>query len=237
MNAEDFASWMNGLESVFVIAAIIGGAIWSRYLYGRLKERDRAQAELQGLQLTNLKLQEDIRDVELHRLKAKGEVEQLELEQRLAELEIEKKVRESGIGAVLELSISAEQAFLPDGASYYISAVVEVENKGKESTRLVYENRRPFSVYTVRLDGGGQRFKDKTDYIVPLSINPNASSPSMIVRAGSRERLNFFCQVESPGLYFLVFSAALPKEQQAIAEELGFTFRGRWAAKEYVVIK
>lgn len=216
---------MNGLESLIASLAILVAGGWAIYTFRALGQLTRSRAELQKL--------------ELEHSKAREEILELELQRRKTEVEIHKLEQEAKIGAVVEISIRASQQSLPNDSSYYISAIVEIRNKGGRNTRLEYgESREPFFVYAASFKHDGDlEFKRQAAYSVPVGRSPNEASPSLLVRSGGSEQIPFFFRVSSPGLYLLVFAARSSEAEQAIAQELGFTFAGSWVAKEYFVVK
>jgi hypothetical protein len=150
--------------------------------------------------------------------------------------EIQKLQREASIGAVVEISITTSQHTRPNDPYAYISAVVEIENKGSRNTRLVHE--KPFSVSAVDFqDDGSLKYERQAAYHVPLSTGPSLRSPSTIVRAGGREKIPFYFRVSSPGVYLLIFSAPVSKEEQDVGKELGLVFPVKWVAKKYLVVE
>lgn len=153
--------------------------------------------------------------------------------------EIQKFEREARIGAVVEISIRTSQHTRPDDPDAYVSAVVEIENKGIRNTRLEYgKDRRPFRVFSVeRRNDGSLRYELRVACPVPVSTAPAISSPSTVIRAGGREKLPFYFRVSSPGVYLLVFTAPTSEEERAVGEELGLRFPGNWMAMEYLVVE
>ncbi|NIS69143.1 MAG: hypothetical protein GTO12_09380 [Proteobacteria bacterium] len=209
MTLEDFKTLMNGIESGAVSLALLFGGVWAWYKFWELMEKREA------------KLRQKKTQMEIHRLEKEQEAE------------------ERNVGAALEISIRASQESLPNDPSRCVSAIVEIENKGKAHSRLDYgDNRAPFFVYPVNFrDDGTLDFEDGIHYSVPLGRSPKVASPSLIVRAGGLERIPFFFRVNSPGLYLLVFSARLTAAEQDIAKDLGFKYPGNWVAKQYFVVK
>ncbi|HLG17607.1 MAG TPA: hypothetical protein VJH03_24400 [Blastocatellia bacterium] len=220
MTLEAFESLMSGIQSLAATLAILGGGGWALYTFWALAQKNRAQAELQMLELGHVKAGAELRNLEI---------------------EIQKLEQEARIGAVIEMSITAKQQTLPDDSSRYVSAIVEIKNRGSRNAHLKYdETRDPFCVFPVRVEEDGSlKFEDedRKRYRVPVSRFPNVASPSAIVRAGGCERIPFFFRVGRPGLYLLAFSVPLPQEEQDICRKLGFEFPGRWAAKEYFVVQ
>jgi|GEM_PF-6130925 hypothetical protein len=208
---EEFEFVTSGIESIAVTIALLAGGAWALYKFCELQAKRHAEAQIR----------------------------ESELRQRETEIEIRQREQEANIGSVIEISIRASQQSLPNDSARYISAIVEIENKGKKNTRLEYgKSRTPFSVYAVEIkEDGSLDFRDGAAYSVPVGGSPTASSPSVIVRAGGREKIPFFVRVGSPGLYLLAFAAHLSKEEQAVAKRLGFRLRGRWVAKEYYVVE
>lgn len=223
MTPEQFAAQMSGIESIITSLAIVVAGIWAFITFWGLGEITRSRAQLQKLVL----------DQE----RARQEISESELEQRKKEIEIAKLVREAAAGGVIEISICATQRTLPNDSSCYASAVVEIKNKGIIDTRLEYERRRmPFVVYAVTVKDAGQlEYEEHAAYRVPVTRDPQASSPSVIVAAGGTERIPFFVRLGSPGLYMFAFSVRAPEEEQDKAKELGFRFPANWVAKEYFV--
>jgi hypothetical protein len=125
----------------------------------------------------------------------------------------------------------------------YVSAVVDIENKGNEHTTLYFDtkagNQKPFSVFRVDHKGDGSlKFKKEAAYPVPRAQNPNIAVNKLLVRAGGRETIPFHFRVSSPGVYLLVFRAPTSEKDQKLAEEEGgFRYRGAWAAKEYLTVE
>ncbi len=211
MTIEQFATLMNGVQSVLTSLALLVGGGWALYTFSALGQITRSRAELQ----------------------------RLELEQRKTEAEIRKLQQEAKVGAVIEISIKLARQSLPNDSSPYVSAVVQIENKGNRNTRLDYgESRKPLMVFAVRFNNDGAlEYVEQSAYPVPVGRSPNAASPSILVRAGGRETIPFFFRVSSPGLYLVVFTAHTSEEEQVIAKELGFSFPGNWVAKEYFVVQ
>jgi hypothetical protein len=225
MTIEQFATLMSGIESAVTALAIILGGGWALFTFWKLGEITRSRNELQKLQLEQAKVQQ--------------EISQLEVQKRKSEAEILKLEREAKIGEVLEISIKATQRSLPNDSNRYVSAIVEIENKGIGNTRLAYDKTfKPFLVFTVNVNNDGfLEFNQQASYRVPVARSPQANSPSIIVHAGSKEKIPFFFRIDSPGLYLFVFWARASTPEQAIADELGFSFPGNWVAKEYFVVE
>ena len=153
--------------------------------------------------------------------------------------EIQKLQREASIGAVVEISITTSHHTRPHDPYAYVSAVVEIENKGSRNTRLVHGgNERPFSVFAVDYqDDGSLKYERQAAYPVLLSTAPSSRSPSTIVRAGGREKIPFYFRVSSPGVYLLIFRAPISEEEKAVGKELGLDFPANWVAKKYLVVE
>ena len=211
MTMEEINFLMSAIESLAVSLAALGGGVWAWYKFGELREKSRAEAKIRESELT----------------------------QRKTEMEICVKEDEANVGAAIEISIRASRQSLPNDSSRYVSAIVEIENKGRKNTRLEYgESRDPFFVHAVNIkEDGSLVFKDRATHSVPVGRSPEEKSPSVIVRAGGREKIPFFFRVSSPGLYLLVFAARVSGEEQAVGEKLGFKFGGAWVAKEYFVVE
>lgn len=219
MNWEDFSNLMTG------IGVLVGGA-WAMYNFTALGKLARSRIELANLELDRVNKQKDI--------------EAKEYEHRQKELMIQDLEQKARIGSVINVTLQASQLSVPDDTSLYVSAVVQVENKGTINTRLAYgEDRKPLSVYPVVIvDGTGTpRFGSPEKYGTPVATSPGELSPSVNVRAGGCERLHFIFRVKSTGIYLLAFAVPLDQDNQAIAKKLGFEFSGNWVAKEYLVVR
>ena len=218
MNLEDFSNLMTGL------AALAGGA-WALFNFTALNKLAESRARLENL--------------ELDRVNKQKEIDAKEREHRQRELAIQELEQKARIGSVINLTLQASQLAIPNDASLYVAAVVQVENKGTINTRLDFgEERTPLSVYTVTVDEKGTPHFDLRDrYGTPVAVSPSELVPSVNVRASGCERLHFLFQVNSPGLYLLTFAVPLDPDNQVIARNLGFEFKGNWVAKEYVVVK
>ena len=225
MTIEEFVTLMKGIESLVVSLAVLIGGGWAWYTFRALGERNRAKAEIENLELRNRKGLE--------------EIEGLQISQQKLELEVQKLEQEARAGGVIEISIEASQQTLPNDSSCYISVTVEIVNKGKRNTRLIYgEEKGPLFVYAVdTTENGALSFRGVNAYPVPVGRSPNVPSPSVNVRAGGRETVPFFVRVDSAGLYLLVFTARLSDEEQEIAKRLGFKFPGNWVAKQYFIVQ
>ena len=211
MTVEQFESLMAGVESLITSLALLIAGGWALYTFRALGQIARSREE----------------------------IAQLDLQRRKTESEIRKLEQAASVGSVIEMSIKASPHRLPSDSAHYISAIVDVQNKGLSTTRLTYdEDRRPFLIFSVDFnDDGSPEFKKLAAYSVPVGRSPNEASPSLIVRAGGHERLPFLFRVKSAGLYLLVFSASPSEEDQAQARELGFKYPSRWVAKEYLVVE
>jgi hypothetical protein len=134
--------------------------------------------------------------------------------------------------------MKASQVFLTNDTSFYLSVVVEIKNRGRETVRLKFgRDRKPLWAYVVRTgQDGSLAYEEGTGYSVPVSTSPNEKTPSYIVRAGASEKIPFLCRLISPGLYLLVFTAEPSDKEQEILKKHGFVSRGNWTAKEYCVV-
>lgn len=218
MNVETFVSFMSGVESTITSLALIIGGLWALYTFRVLNQITRGRLETQKMQLERDKMEIEIRKTQM-------ELQQLELQAKTQ--------------AVIQISIEASQQSLPNDSSLYVSAIVEIENKGNRNTRLSYESRDPFLVTPIKINERGEmRFENSLRYPVRLASNPQGKAPGTIVRAGGREQLPFFFRVETSGLYMLSFAAHLSPEEQKTASEAG-TPEGRptsWTGKKLIVV-
>jgi hypothetical protein len=218
MNPESFAAFMSGVESIITSLALIIGGLWALYTFRVLNQITRGRLETQKMQFERDKMEIEIR-------KTQKELQQLELQAKTQ--------------AVIQITIEASQQSLPDDSSLYVSAIVEIENKGNRNTRLSYEGRDPFLVTPIKISERGEmRFENSLGYPVRLASNPQGKAPGTIVRAGGREQLPFFFRVEAPGLYMLSFAVRLSPEEQKTASEAG-TPEGRptsWTGKKLIVV-
>jgi hypothetical protein len=205
---------------------VLAGGAWALFNFRALNTLAKSRAELANLDLERVKKQKEI-DAKVY-------------EHRQRELAIQELEQKARIGSVINVILQASQLVVPDDSSLYVSVVVQVENKGTINTRLVYgDDRQPLSVYPVTAidDTGTPRVGSRETYGTPVSTSPGELSPSVNVRAGGCERIHFLFRVKAPGLYLLTFAAPLDADNQAIAAQLGFEFRGNWAAKEYLVVR
>jgi len=218
MNFKDFEALMGGVESGFVVAAIVVGGFWAWRKFEALVERDRAQAKLQ---------------------KTQRELDQMQLDRRKTEAEIDKIQQTPRAQAVIEVSIDASQISIPGDPARYVSAVVEIINKGTRNTRLEFsDDRRPFEVSSVRIGAEGKmEFETVDRYGTPVATSKKEYSPSSVVRAGGTEKVPFVFRVASAGLYLLIFSVPVPKEEKEIASKLGFKYGGNWVGKKFIVVE
>lgn len=219
MNLADFSNLMTGL-------AVLAGGAWAVFNFTALGKLAQSRAELAN--------------IELDRVNKQKEIEAKIYEHRQKELVIQELEQKARIGSVINVTLQASQLAVPDDDSLYVSAVVQVENKGTINTRLAYgEDKKPLSVYPVAIvdDTGTPCFGSPEKYGTPVATSPGEPSPSVNVRAGGCERLHFFFRVKSPGLYLLAFAVPLDPDNQDIAKKLGFEFTGNWAAKEYLVVQ
>jgi hypothetical protein len=219
MDLADFSHLMTGL-------AVLAGGAWALFNFTALNKLTQSRAELANL--------------ELDRVNKQKEIESKIYENQKMELEIQALEQKARVGSVINVTVQASQLALPNDPSLYVSAIVQVENKGTISTRLAYEQgKKPLSVYEVVSFGdvGTPQFGSPQKYGTPVATSPGELSPSVNVRAGGFERLHFLFRVKSPGLYLLTFAVSLDQENQDIAKKLGFEFKGNWVAKEYLVVR
>lgn len=179
----------------------------------------------------------------IYTFSALGQITRSRADLQKTQEEIQNFQREARIGPVVEISITTSQHTRPDEPYAYVSAVVEIENKGSVNTRLVHRaNKKPFSVFAVDFeDDGSLKYECQAAYPVILSTAPSMISPSTIVRAGGSEKIPFFFRVSSPGVYLLIFRARIPapisNEEPDVGEELGLDFPTNWVAKKYLVVE
>ena len=225
MSTEEFAALMSFIESIVTSLAIIIAGGWALFTFRVLGQQARAKSELQKIELECRKIELDVLSADQHKRKVDEEIRKLEQEAR--------------IGAVIEITIRATQRTLPDDPALYVHVVVELHNRGLRNARLIYdESHRPFLVFATRVNEDGfLEFSDSTSYPVNLGRHPQASSPSILVRAGGTERIPFFFRAESKGLYFLVFWAKPSDEEREAAKELGFVYPLNYAGKQFLVVQ
>jgi hypothetical protein len=175
----------------------------------------------------------------IYTFRALGQITRSRAEVQKTEAEIQHLQQEARIGAVVEISITTSQHTRPNDRYAYVSAVVEIENKGSRNTRLVHGgNERPFSVYAVDFeDNGSLKYEFQAAYPVLRSTAPSSTSPSTVVRAGGREKIPFYFRVSTPGVYLLIFRAPISEEEQDIGKMLGLKFPANWVAKKYLVVE
>jgi len=142
--------------------------------------------------------------------------------------------------AALQIVIRASQVKLPDDPRQYISATVEIENKGTRNTRLPLDGKEPFTVWRIEFDAAGKmRPGESKSYPVIRASNPSAPSLGTIVRAGTVEYIPFFVPVTRPGLYFLTFVVRVSKKEGKKSAAAG-TPRKRpasWVGKTFLVVQ
>ena len=71
MTYQNFAQLMSGVESIFVIGAIVVGGFWAYRKFTELLEKDRAQANLD-------KIRADIQQIDLDRRRKIAELDRFE---------------------------------------------------------------------------------------------------------------------------------------------------------------
>lgn len=219
MDWADFSHLMTGL-------AVLAGGAWALFNFTALNKLAQSRAELANL--------------ELDRVNKQKEIESKLYEHRQKELEIQTLEQKARVGSVINVTLQASQLALPGDASRYISAVVQVENKGTINTLLPFgDDRKPLSVYEVVSfdDEGAPQFGSPQKYGTPVATSAGVLSPNVNVRAGGTEKIHFLFRAKSAGLYFLAFAVPLDPANQEIAKKLGFKFKGNWVAKEYLVVR
>jgi hypothetical protein len=217
MTLTSLEALMKVVESLIKSLAIVGAGVWSLYLYRVLRQRTRSQLELQKIQI---------------------EREKTDFEIRKIQAELERIALESKKQAVLQITIIASQLSLPNDSSKYISAIVEIENKGTRNTRLSFESTPPFLVTPIQVTKTGEIvYENSIAYPVRRSSNPKLTTPGVVIRAGGREQHIFFLRVDSPGAYLLAFVASLAPEEQEIAGEAGSKYPTSWTGKTLVLVK
>ncbi len=152
---------------------------------------------------------------------------------------IEKKMREQGL---LDLKITASPTTLPNDSAHYISAIVEISNRGDRNTLLRFRDFFPFAAHRVTFDPSGETqfhtpvrakalwgFPDKTD-LYELNMIP-----------GGVQQLPFFVKFEEVGLYFVSFAVALSPADFVDHLKAGSgrdpDLASMWNVTSYVVVK
>lgn len=192
----------------FEIAAIIAAGIWAIYSFRVLNQIARAR----------------------------GEMARLDVEQKKAEAELRHLMEQTFVGAVVDITMSAEQMSLVGDQRKYICAEVTINNQGRRNAQFEYPEF-PFTVFAVEpQSGGGLKYAQHAVAKVAAGSDPNRKSLRMLVRAGGKGHIPFFVSVDSPGLYFLVFSVPVSEAEQEVTKRFGFHSVGKWSAKKYFVV-
>jgi hypothetical protein len=235
--------WLATTETVVKILGVLAGGVafvllgkvaYARLEYEKLRfERDKADLEVQKLSRDIQKMDLDMKKQAFERDKADLEVQKLSRDIQKMDLDMKKQ-------AVLGITITANQISLPGDAGKFVSAVVEVLNRGTRIVRLGYKDPpEPFAVTLVSFAPGGKPiFGESIRLPVPQAINPNAHVASHFIRPSATEVLPFVCRVESPGLYFVTFRVQVSASERGELEE-SCTSSGNpisWVAKTYVTV-
>ncbi|HWP54403.1 MAG TPA: hypothetical protein VN476_09690 [Pyrinomonadaceae bacterium] len=142
--------------------------------------------------------------------------------------------------AALQIVIKASQVKLPNDPRPYISATVEIENKGSRNTRLPFDARDPFTVWPIEFDAdGNMKTGECKSYPVTRASNPSHPPLATIVRAGTVESIPFFVPVIGPGLYFLTFVVRVSEKEGKISKAAGKpkSRPASWVGKTYLVVQ
>jgi hypothetical protein len=199
------------LKTLLEVVAIIAGGIWAIFTFHALGQIARARA--------------DIANAEASRRKSEAEAQQL--------------LEKAGIGAVIEVDLTATTVKAPDGRGLLLSVLVEITNKGTRNAKAKFPEppEFPFTAYEVTAHEDGRFSYEMVARAAVISgINPEFRSLQVLVRAGGRERLPFLVRIPRPGVYLLVFGIPLSEKEQEVAKKFDFVATGRWTAKRYVVV-
>jgi hypothetical protein len=208
MTLAQLHAYLEVARIVFEIAAIIAAGIWALYSFRVLNETARAR----------------------------GEMAKLDVEQKKGEAELRRLTEETFVGAVVDITMTAEQVALPGDQRRYICAEVTINNKGNRNAQLEYPEF-PFTVFAVKPQADGTfEYVQHSVAKVAAGSAPNYKSLRMLVRAGGVGHIPFFVSVGAPGLYFLVFSTPVSEAEQAVSKRFGFQSGGKWSAKKYFVV-
>jgi hypothetical protein len=208
MTVESWKATLEIAELFLKCGAIVGAAAWAAYTFRSLGQIARAKAD----------------------------IAKTEAERRKAEAEIERLSEQGKIGAVVQIQMTPTVQAIPGDQNTYLSVTAEFLNTGSRNAQVDYAET-PFAGYAVtpKADGTFDYERVVTAHVVN-GLNPSLRSKRLVVRAGGKERLNFFVKLPGSGLYFLVVSVPISEREQNIARQFGFESKGRWSAKQYFVV-
>lgn len=208
MTAEEWKTFLEVVKVGLECAAILGVGAWATFTFGSLRQIARAKAE----------------------------ITKLDSERRKTEAEVDRLTEQARVGAVIQISLDAVPRTVQDHHHRFVEITVEVFNGGTRNVHISYPEH-PLIVYAVAVDANGaMSYHPVATARVVSGVNPNGFSTGMLARAGGRYLLSFMVTVPSPGLYLAIFSVPLSAAEQAIANQFGFSAKGRWSGKKYVTV-
>jgi len=114
----------------------------------------------------------------------------------------------------LSINVKAKQEEKgPDPNHYYISAVVEITNRGSAPRSVEFEEVSPLRVETIDFDEQG-----RTETPVLLFIEKNPNAMSRVIRSEETVNYPFLVRVKNKGFYRVSLWVKLNKDERKVHE-------------------
>jgi hypothetical protein len=160
-------------------------------------------------------------------------------------LELESLNRQLNEQAAIELDLEIVPLVVPKDAKRYLRVFVTAENKGNRRARLQLDKKPPLFVMSAAVqEDRTVSFGPALDFFPPpRRRDANAAfMGSKVVRAGTKEDLEFLVTVPNQGLYWVVFNVPVETEDLGPSRESGGaaadSFGGStdWTTSQFVVV-
>ena len=236
----DVKTWLAMIETVLKVVVAFVAGLWAFFLLFHLRQRARATAEIQKIQIDAEKAKVDIEkqknDMQINHIKTLIDLDNHRSESISEELkiqELELKIRKQ-----VNVSVNIEVDDSVARKDHPLITTVSVTNHGNEATKIKWHGEPPaFAVRFVSFDVNGKaQYSGLKEFPVMLTRDPTQPALSHVIRAGATETLLFAFQPHQPGLYLLSFRGATDDDVREEARKYGVQLPTAWTAKRYVYV-
>jgi hypothetical protein len=172
-----------------------------------------------------------------------GEARKARQDYEKGEAELERMREGLKKSVVPEVRMSVEQSTLAGDGSFYLAALVDVDNTGSAIAELDLGSEVPFEVNRVEYeDDGDPEFQAGRSAWYHSAPNPNDLTKLVRIHPGGHKTLPFLVRLEKPGHYLVSFHALVrqvdPKSlsRKAMEEEIEEAPFVPWSTSMFVLV-
>ena len=142
--------------------------------------------------------------------------------------------------AIVEIDLTAEPLKIPKDPNTYISVLVEVLNKGRQKTFMLYEKTICTVTEVTFQEDGKMAMGPFIQTSSPAVFTPaKGTSLGTFLPVGYVHKMNCFAKIKGPGLYLVDFWTALTDEEMQKRIELGEDIKNKslqWGTQTIITI-